>query len=598
MRKKYDLTADTPSDLDAEDMYAEYDEYEETSSEQTVKAGGYRFFSVLLLLLAIGGLFLGMLSQFVSIFTPLVTVGEGVLAPTMLWVIIQTVMGFFGQGTAPDFGLPTDVTLSYASTLDSILTYLPLVIGGAVVLSLVLTIIALVSKKAAKGCFYVNAYAVVISYGATFVAMFAIRSLYGVSEWAKLVDVPTAIISGVALLILFGAAIIRKKGIALVNILLFLLTIGAAVSLFFPASAMLSDVTTFLSFEVKHEGIAFIRQIVILALLGLIFINLTVNVFRLGGKRGFAVATVRHALQLVAAIALIALYIFEGASPDWTVFMRISVIGVLATSFAAFLLALFTSIGVSRAKRKQKQLEAEEEEDAEEDEAFAYSAASAEPAPATEPTAAEPATAEPARAETPAPTAYAPPYGGYVAPGYVPTPGYMPVAPMYVAQPAPIVVTQPAPVAQPVVQQPVAQPAAQPTQPASAAPMSEFEESMTALAKGEAPATPAAKPVAAPSVQPTAVAKPAAQPVQTTMAELNKYTYDSFINSLTETEKNEFGDLFISKKFGTHTYLPPYVIGGDNSEFFSKVFIYLGKYRANISNNLLEKLYTYVNGRM
>ena len=106
--------------------------------------------------------------------------------------------------------------------------------------------------------------------------------------------------------------------------------------------------------------------------------------------------------------------------------------------------------------------------------------------------------------------------------------------------------------------------------------MTEFEASMAALARGEQPA-----------------AKPAPQPAAQQPA--GKYTYDPFINSLTEEEKNEFGDLFISKKYGTNAYLPTYVIGGDNKDFFLKVFIYVGKFRTLISDSLLNKLYVYVN---
>ena len=52
--------------------------------------------------------------------------------------------------------------------------------------------------------------------------------------------------------------------------------------------------------------------------------------------------------------------------------------------------------------------------------------------------------------------------------------------------------------------------------------------------------------------------------------------------------------MFISNKYGMQNYLPVYAIGGDNDEFFSKVFIYLGKFRNYISSELLEKLNVYV----
>ena len=38
-----------------------------------------------------------------------------------------------------------------------------------------------------------------------------------------------------------------------------------------------------------------------------------------------------------------------------------------------------------------------------------------------------------------------------------------------------------------------------------------------------------------------------------------------------------------------------YSIGGDNREFFTKVFVFMGRYRSIISDSLLEKIYNYSN---
>lgn len=75
----------------------------------------------------------------------------------------------------------------------------------------------------------------------------------------------------------------------------------------------------------------------------------------------------------------------------------------------------------------------------------------------------------------------------------------------------------------------------------------------------------------------------------------SQYTYDPFINTLTPMEKNEFGDVFIANLYGIHSYLPTYIIGGDNTEFFQTIFIHLGRFRGNISHELMEKIYAYVN---
>ena len=39
--------------------------------------------------------------------------------------------------------------------------------------------------------------------------------------------------------------------------------------------------------------------------------------------------------------------------------------------------------------------------------------------------------------------------------------------------------------------------------------------------------------------------------------------------------------------------LPDYVVGGDNKEFFRKIFIYLGQYRDRIPDSLLAKMYQF-----
>jgi hypothetical protein len=39
--------------------------------------------------------------------------------------------------------------------------------------------------------------------------------------------------------------------------------------------------------------------------------------------------------------------------------------------------------------------------------------------------------------------------------------------------------------------------------------------------------------------------------------------------------------------------VPEYKVGGDNKDFFCKVFIYLGSLREQIPDSLMEKIYQY-----
>jgi len=79
------------------------------------------------------------------------------------------------------------------------------------------------------------------------------------------------------------------------------------------------------------------------------------------------------------------------------------------------------------------------------------------------------------------------------------------------------------------------------------------------------------------------------KPVQTNQ---NNYS-DRFFESLTNSEKEEFDNIFIKTIYGENKRLPVYVIGGDNKEFFNKVFIFIGRYRSIISESLLSKIYLY-----
>lgn len=68
---------------------------------------------------------------------------------------------------------------------------------------------------------------------------------------------------------------------------------------------------------------------------------------------------------------------------------------------------------------------------------------------------------------------------------------------------------------------------------------------------------------------------------------------DDFIKTLSDAEKSDFAELYILKCKGEMVGIPDYQIGGDNKDFFNKVFIHLGQYRAMIPSALLSKIYDY-----
>ena len=70
---------------------------------------------------------------------------------------------------------------------------------------------------------------------------------------------------------------------------------------------------------------------------------------------------------------------------------------------------------------------------------------------------------------------------------------------------------------------------------------------------------------------------------------------DEFMKKLTNDDKVEFSMAFIERSKGEIGNVPDYVIGGDNRKFFSAVFIYLGRIRGIVSDNLLNKMYKELN---
>ena len=68
---------------------------------------------------------------------------------------------------------------------------------------------------------------------------------------------------------------------------------------------------------------------------------------------------------------------------------------------------------------------------------------------------------------------------------------------------------------------------------------------------------------------------------------------DAFIATLTAEERQQFADIFMLKSKGDFPGVPDYKTGEDNSAFFRKIFVYLGKYRARIPDDLMGKIYDF-----
>ncbi|MDE7379810.1 MAG: hypothetical protein K2N14_02040 [Clostridia bacterium] len=66
---------------------------------------------------------------------------------------------------------------------------------------------------------------------------------------------------------------------------------------------------------------------------------------------------------------------------------------------------------------------------------------------------------------------------------------------------------------------------------------------------------------------------------------------DEFMDSLTDSEKKEFVEIFVKKSIGTVRGVPDYEIDGDNGDFFPAVFVHINRYRNIVSDSLMSKMY-------
>ena len=590
MAKKNDLTEDTEYNEfdDYEDDYFTDDEtaaadtsYVTAEDEPREKFGGIRVLSVLFCLLAIGGLFIGLLSKWIAVFTPLALAGEGKLGASMLWLIIEGFKGLFGKASAANYGFDSGLFYPLVERVAKVVPYLTLAIALGVLVSLVCTIAALVSKKAVKArkLLYVNGYVVFFVYAVYFIAMFAVRLLCGYNSFKQVIDVPAAIIAGASLLILFIYALTEKKAVAALNFLLLLLVLGAGFGMFYKESETLNALR--LSFTTANRGWALIMQIFALATAFMLLFNFAASALRLGARGKYLFVTVTYGLQFAFAVALAIVLALNPAGHNWSILGKLPMLVLLIASIAAFLVVLLFVIlravkkKKANAEKEPKSEEAAAEAEGSREDGYAYPAAGGNGAAAVR--------ADGQNEDGEYDDDYID-FDDYEEDDdfeYEYEPDFMPAPPMaYVAPPPP---------------QPVVQPEPQP------APLSEFEQKMAEYARQGVP-RPAAEqqPPRVTERRPMPPPQPRKQPPQQPAAGENvyedgQYTYDAFFHTLTPKQKSEFGDLFISNKYGTHNYLPVYVIGGDNKAFFSKVFIYLGRFRETISAGLLEKMYQYVN---
>ena len=583
--------------------------------------GGYRFITILLFLFAAGGLFLGLLGTLSASlvgFTAKINSQAfwGLTASKMNECLMGLYIGTFENMKAVweiIKGVYTSPFNFDAVAQMTVQLLLMLLLTVAVITSIIAMIVSLISRKRAKSCAVASLTLNLIAYGGIFIYCFAMTGIsYTVlgaklSFWEaikKLTDAAPGIVAIVALVALIIMSIAQRKE-KIYGFLNFLLVVFSLLSIlaFFYLGTITANIS-YGAFEGMRHHLGFFT-ISLVALLALMFFNFYVTCSRVRAQKGYVFDVVRLGVQMIALVLVIVAWALDNKGSEMeilkTPFYTYPIL-MMASTFLAFLMALLMVITVAvrkrRANKPEKKEEAEEEKEEEEslfgeEEPFIEPEPALTPAPAPAPAPQPVIAKQEVKEEAPAPVAKQETKPEPVPQQAVqPQPEQPPFAPTYnitYVTPQQQQQPQPQPAVQPVAQP---QPAPQPERPKT-----DFELYMEALAKGHVPAAAPAQETSAYKAPAYIPPKPVQQPTRPAPVQNNyysQYTYDPFISTLNAAETNEFCDLFIGNKNGALSYLPAYVIGGDNADFFRKIFIYLGRYRKDITRELLEKIYLYV----
>ena len=358
MSRKLDLTDD--------DLYEEFGD-EELTEERGPSSVAFRILAVFFFLIAVAGLFIGMIPALDSS----IATGEGVWSGSMLATVIEAFKKLFKMDyIVPDYGLDNAVSIAipYQFGVQRIAKYLPCVVLGGIGISLIAAIVALASGKAAKVSAYIGGIAVFITYGFAFAYLFAART-YLLSATALLdaVDIPLGIIVAVTFLVLLIASIGLRKGYGLANGIVVALAMAGIVAFVYPDVVTLERLRSVFS-SIKDAPIADV--IILFGMSAILVFNLIVSTFRFAAKRGYPFDAVRHFAMFGFAVATACLFVFADgfASPDWEALASLPMILLLASSLAAFLVSLLCAIAVAVQKsRAEEDADDEEEEDNDDD---------------------------------------------------------------------------------------------------------------------------------------------------------------------------------------------------------------------------------------
>lgn len=351
------------------EAFEEEETLEEVAYEPVAKVGGYRALAVIVFLLSVGGLFLGLLGKWVSLLGHVMYRAGGFLSGSLLGYVIAYARALFSGGFKTLFQGPWSAKIS-----NVVLLALIVLLCVAVISSIVCLIVALCSRKAARRSAMTSAILSFLAYTLLFLLWYATMAFISAKLNRMMFDLPVAIIAGALFLCLAITAIARRKGVGVLNVLLYLFTLGVLFALVYPASY--SAIALLISLS---AGEMFIR-IAVLTIAGLLLFNLIVGAIRMSAERGYLFDCIRYILLLVAVLVFVIATIVS-EEEKWILFKSgnlLASITLMVAAVAALLLALITYIIMRVHSIKKAEVEANSvEEDEEEDVVFEAPAAPA-----------------------------------------------------------------------------------------------------------------------------------------------------------------------------------------------------------------------------
>ena len=516
------------SSTESETYYDAEPEEDNSHAEPPVRAGKYRAFSIIFFLLTAGGLFLGLLGKFIPWLSPTYYSGNTGLNNSLLGFFLTRMKG---------------ITSASFTALDAIAVVAAFVLLVTVLISVITLFISLFSARRARRAAALSGTVSLLSYTLAFLWAICVNSLTMPAFSAEAVDVPVALITLLLFVFMTVFAIVENGKAGIFSAGIYLFSVISCFALFFPGSFTESHFILLKTFSSNPVYNSFV-----LAALAVILVTLVISVIAFLHRRRGILFILLSTLQLAAVLLLC--IAGSGLGKNWSLqfFQNGALLPSLVLIFASLGAVLFAGLTLA-VQRKQKQL-AEEEEDEDYTEADFYD--TDEEDDTYDDSDEETETELPVDTDETEEDVTDEDYRYSDGEG-----GEEPIEP----------------------------------EPSHEEEMSAFEREMFSLAEKGAEESPAEEENVPPAPQ-YAPPAPPFRPVNVYTDPTMQYVYDPFINELTPEEKNEFGDLFIACKSGRYGDLPIYHIGGDNREFFDKVWIRYGLY--DMSPNLRDKIFNYL----